>query len=246
MARRPVTRLSAACGRLRRIAGDGSSTWPLKKILASMIAIGSIGSMTVGGTFALSSEEINGRGSLATGTLTLNDTVGTGTTCMSYAGSENANSSCQALVTSSTLDYPGESTVAKVKIANGGSIDGGDLAVYMPSCTAENTPSSPKPGSGNPCAGGGDELYVQETNSEWTATQCWFPEHEAGSCAWVKNSLHVFATNHSKQEAELDLGGGPAHGQTRYFEIGLRIPSEASNELQGREAVFGLTWRLQT
>lgn len=240
-----MTRLGADFGHVRRVAGGGSATWPLKKILASLIAIGSLGSLTVAGTYALSSEEINGRSTLATGTLTLNDTVGTGTTCSSYTGSENANSACQALMTSSALYYPGESTVAEVKIVDGGSIDGGGLAVYMPSCTAGNTPSAPKPGSGDPCALAGDQIYLQETDSSWTPTQCWYPLKAAGTCTWVKNALHVFASSHGVATSAVSLGSGPTHGQARYFEIGLRIPPEASNELQGREAVFGLTWRLQ-
>lgn len=219
---------------------------PLKWLLACMIALGALGSLTIAGTFAFSSESVNGSTSLATGTLTLSDTANEGTICHSYSGGENANGACQALMSSSTLEYPGESAVAKVKIANDGSLDGGDLVVYMPSCKAENTPSAPAPGTGNPCAGAGDQLYIQETNSSWTATECWYPAHKAGSCAWAKNALYVFATNHSTAESALNLEGGPQHGQARYFEIGLRIPPEASSELQGREAVFGLTWRLQT
>ncbi|MGN6372945.1 MAG: hypothetical protein ACTHM1_08125 [Solirubrobacteraceae bacterium] len=221
-------------------------TGPLKWLLASMMALGSLGSLTIAGTFAFSSESVNGRTSLATGTLTLSDTANEGTICHSYSGSENANGACAALMSSSTLEFPGESAVAKVKIANDGSLDGGDLVVYMPSCTAENTPSAPKPGAGNPCAGAGDQLYVQETNSSWETTECWYPVHKEGSCAWVKNGLFVFNSNHKTAETAVNLEGGPKHGQARYFEIGLRIPPEASSELQGREAVFALTWRLQT
>ena len=81
--------------------------------------------------------------------------------------------------------------------------------------------------------------------SSGTPTTCWFPS-AVGACAFAANSLQVFATNVNSTSSALSLGGGPAHAQTRYFKIGLQLPSDASNSLQGEAAVFGLTWHLST
>jgi hypothetical protein len=231
-------------------AGPTSSTWRLKKILASLIAIGALSSVTATGTLALlSSQASNARSSVASGTLTFDNTVNTGTACYSYSGPSspgNVNTSCQALITSSTLNYPGVAiTPVKVTITNDGSIGAAALSVYMPSCTAGPTPGAPSPGGADPCAASGAQFYIQETTSSGTPTTCWFPS-AAGACTFVASSLHVFAINANSTTSALTLGSGPAHGQARYFQIGMELPSTASNALQGEEAVFGLTWHIST
>jgi hypothetical protein len=231
-------------------AGRSSTTWRLKKVLASLIVIGGLSSLTVSGTFALlSSQESNARSSVASGTLTFSNTVNTGTACLSYGGPAspgNVNNSCQALFTSATQNYPGVAiTPAKVTIANNGSLSASGLSVYMPACTAAVTPGAPSPGTASPCAAGGAQLYVQETDSSWTPTKCWFPAG-AGACGWAASALFVFASNFNSTTSSLDLGRGPASGASRYFQIGMRLPSDASNNLQGKAAVFGLTWHITT
>lgn len=226
----------------------GTRTWRVKQALVGLMAVGGLSSLGVGGTFALfRSEAANVGSKVATGTLTLNDKVGEGATCYSYKGeagkepSKNANEACQALFTSASLNYPGTAAVAKVKISNDGSLDAKDLELYMPSCSAENTPSASSPGAGNPCATEGNEMYVQETSSSGEATECRYPAG-AGACKWVANTLYIFSQNYKSTASALDLGSGPEHEKARYFEVALRIPAAASNELQGRQAAFGLTW----
>lgn len=228
--------------------GRGSRSRRTKQILASLIAIGSLGSLSVGGTYALfKSQGSNAGSSVAIATFTLSNAVNEGTACYSYKGvagkepSNNVNEGCHALMASSTLNYPGVASVAKVAITNNGSLNAEDLSLYMPSCTNENTPKAPSPGSGEPCGVGGDELYVQETNSSWVATRCRYPPGE-GACKWIANTLYIFDQNYKSTSSALDLGSGPEHGKARYFEIALRIPEGATNALQGRMAAFGLTW----
>jgi hypothetical protein len=237
---------------VRASAGSASSTWRLKKILASLIVIGALSSVTVTGTFALlTSEETNTVSSVASGTLTFTDTANAGTACTSYGGPAspaNVNNSCQALLTSATLNYPGAAiTPVQVKIANNGSLDAASLSVYMPSCAASATPGAPAPGGADPCAANGAQLYIQEVTSTGMPTTCWYPQPAApGTCSFTASSLHLFAANVNSTTSALNLGAGPAHGQTRYFQIGLELPSTASNALQGEEATFGLTWHLST
>ena len=180
---------------VHRTAGPGSSTWRLKKMLAALIVFGALSSVTATGTFALlNSEERNTHSGVASGTLTFDNVVNTGTACFSYGGPSspgNANTSCQALITSATLNYPGVAiTPVKVTITNDGSIDAGDLSVYMPSCTAAATPGAPAPGGADPCATNGAQFYIQETTSTGTPTQCWFPS-AVGACSFAASSLHV-------------------------------------------------------
>ena len=235
---------------VRASAGRTSSTWRLKKILASLIAIGALSTVTVTGTFALlTSQETNARSAAASGTLTFSNTVGTGTACLSYNGPANpgnVNTACGALITSSTQNYPGIAiTPVKVTIANNGSLDGVALSMYMPSCTVAATPGAPSPGGGNPCAAGGAQFSIQETNSAGVATACRYPSGPV-TCVFSANTLQLFAANANTVTSALNLGSGPAHGQSRYFLIGLDLPPTAGNALQGEEAVFALTWHLST
>jgi hypothetical protein len=236
--------------RVSASSGRTSSTWLVKKVLAFLIAVGALSSVTATGTFALlSSQESNVSGTVASGTLTFDNAVNTGTACYSYAGPSspgNVNNGCEALFTSATLNYPGVAiTPANVKITNDGSIDASDLSVYMPSCTATATPGAPAPGGADPCAVNGAQFYIQETTSDGSPVQCWFP-NTATSCVFTANSLAIFAININSTSSALDLGSGPTHGQTRYFQIGMQLPSNASNALQGEEAVFALTWHTTT
>lgn len=231
--------------RLRGCSGRTSSTWRLKKILASLLVVGALSSLTVGGTFALlNSQESNATSSIASGTLTFSNKVNVGTACFSYGGPAspgNVNNACDALFTSATQNYPGTPLTQRVTIANNGSLDASDLSVYMPSCANAVTTGAPTPGGGNPCAAGGAQFYIQETDSSFVATTCRYPT-VGTTCAFNTNGLFIFAANDNSTASALDLGAGPVHGQSRYFVIGLQLPASASNTLQGQAAQFGLTW----
>lgn len=232
---------------IRRSSGRTSSTWLMKKIIFSLMAIGATSCLTITGTFALmSSQQTNAHSAIATGTLTFNNVVNNGTACFSYTGagaSGNANGSCQALFSGASLNYPGVPAVATVKLTNDGSLDASDLSVYMPSCTVVATTGAPTPGGGNPCASGGAQFYIQETDASGANVACRFPSGST-NCSFLANSLSTFAANGNSVANALDLGAGPAHGQSRYFSIGVQLPATASNTLQGEEALFGLTWHL--
>jgi hypothetical protein len=143
--------------------------------------------------------------------------------------------------------YPGTLASAKVTIANDGSLDPSALTVYMGNCTQAGSPGAPaytSPGAGaNPCGLNGLQFYVQETNSSWTPTTCWFPSGTT-TCALAASTLYSFANTYKSAGNLLNLGPGPAHGQSRYFIVGVELPSTASNSLQGQQAQFSLTWGL--
>lgn len=252
----------------RPIRADGGrprSTIRLKSLLALLIAVGGLGSITVSGTYALLlSEEANPNSTIASGTLTLGNTANSGTTCFSSAAGTtgNVNNACSALMTASTLRYPSASaTTAQIQIKNTGSLDASDLSIYMPSCAMATSPGATgHTNGGNPCAGiftsgtpTGVQMTLQETDSVGTPTTCWFPVTAAGACAAapgyaaaIPNSFGTFATYITSTAAALDLGRGPAHDQIRYFVVGVGLPTNASNTLQGEQATFALTWHLTT
>ena len=218
----------------------------VKKILLSMIVVGSLSYLTVGGAFALlNAETKNTSASISSGTLTFGNKVNAGSLCYTYNGTSNVNSACDALFSSGTQMYPGTPATAQVTITNNGSLNAADLLAYMPSCSMVTTPGATSPGGGDPCAAGGALFYIQETNSSFVATNCIYPA-AAGACSFSADTLNYVATNYTSAASAIDLGSGPAAGASRYFVIGMELPSTASNTLQGEEAQFNLTWRITT
>ena len=222
----------------------------LKKVLAAMMVLGAMSFLTLNGVFAaLNSETINRGGSISSGTLTFTNKVASNTACTSYGGAAspgNVNTACDALFSATSLQYPGTPATVQLTLKNDGSLDASDLAVFMASCANLNTPSVPVHGGADPCASGGAQLYLQETNSSFVATKCWYPTVAAGSCSFGANGLANFDATYTDAVASLDLGSGPVAGASRYFVIGMQLPSTASNALQGQEALFDLTWHLST
>jgi hypothetical protein len=223
--------------------------WHLKKMLASLSVVGAVSCFTITGTYAvLSSETQNGRGKISSGTLTFSNKVNLNTACYSYgAGStSNVNSACDSLFQNTTLMYPGTPATQKITIKNDGSVDSNALSIYMPSCTVVTSPGAPA-GGGNPCASGGAQIYIEERDSAFSAgsATCLYPA-AAGACVFTANTMAFLATVRNTASSAYSLGSGPAAGASRYFIVGMQLPSGASNTLQGEEALFSLTWHLST
>ena len=241
-----------ALGTIRRTSGRTSSTWRLKKVLASLIVVGSLTFFTVNGVFAVfNSEARNTSSKIASGTLTMSNTVATGTACLSNTASskDNANAACTALFTASSLHYPGDSATVHLTITNTGSADASDLTFWSSACSTGQSAGASAAGvsyTGDLCAAGGLELYVQETNSSWTPlSSCAFPASTTTSCAFTANTLKTFSVNHTST-APVDLGESVPSTTSRYFVIGVMLPSTASYTLQGRQVTFGITWAMNT
>lgn len=223
--------------------------WHLKKMLLSLSVLGALSCFTITGTFALlNSETRNNGGSISSGTLTFTNKVSTNTACASYgAGSTgNANPACDAMFSNATLMYPGTPATQNVTIRNDGSIDGGALSIYMPSCTVVATPGAPTPGGANPCGNGGAQIYIQEMDSTFTSVVgCVFPT-TGGACTFVANTMSYLSSVKNSAASSVAIGGGPAVGASRYFRVAVQLPVAAGNALQGEEALFSLTWHLSS
>lgn len=246
----------------------------LKKLLLSLVAIGVLASITTGGTYAVfQNEESNLNSNTASGTLTLSNQVNSGTVCISQSGSgtvasgtENyntkesspASTGCDALVTASTLEYPGTLATIHVTVRNTGSVDGAKLYVFMPGASAgagcvssANVTVGAVVNGGNPCGATHPDLfYIEEDNSSWVAQKCQYPAG-SGACSIGGGNLNDFSSNYYKYAgAKLDLGSGlsatPAlrAQEYRYFTIGIEEGTD--NSLQGETATFSLTWHLDS
>jgi hypothetical protein len=234
-----------------------------KKLLLSLIVVGVLASFTVPKTYALLTGESRNTGStIATGTVTLSDTVSPSVTaCLSQSGASNANANCDVLLNASSLWYPisssspgpSEYSLTEITLQNTGSLPG-NLSVYMPSCNQGTTTGAPTnsspinpccPGNTNPCGTGSLDFYIQETDASWNATngQCWWPVVQAGACPFTDDSLGSFESTYPQSSGAWKIGSMAAQA-SRYFEIGLAEPVDAANGLQGQTANLALTWHL--
>jgi predicted ribosomally synthesized peptide with SipW-like signal peptide len=230
----------------------------LKLTLACMLALGGVSCLTISGTYAMfTAQEKNVTSTATSGTLTLTDGVTNGTTTTSCSSSGtgssgNVNSSCTTLMTSSSLQYPGIAATAKVTVTDSGTVGGSTLAVFMPSCTNGSSPSSTgHQGGALPCSAitdgttaDGLEMTIQETNSSWSPTECWYPTVATGPCTSTANSFSSFASNNSQWFTAKSLGSGPRAAGSRYFLVSVLLPTYASPSLQGEQATYSLTWHL--
>lgn len=168
----------------------------------------------------------------------------------SVAGSESSYTPPAGTSTNQvTLNWPAVSGATGYKIYRSTTEGGEQLLATVGAVTsyADNTAAAPSgsppsgTGSGNPCLTGAAQLYVQETNASGTATKCWYPS--AGTtCAFSGTSDLGAFTSHNTSASALDLGAGPTALGTRYFTVGVQLPSTAANALQGVGAAFTLHW----
>ena len=224
----------------------------LKIALLATMAIGAVGGIAVPEVWAnFTADAGNFQATSMSGTLTMNMTVdrgsGPGSACLSYQGSGNANTSCDAAFVYAPASemYPGEPKVTKFALVNTGSLNASDLRLYMPGgCTVAVTPDAPAPGGGSPCASTGMQIYVQEnSNAAGAPLKCWYPAPAtAGACTtWSTVSSFAIRTTAA---LGLSFGAGPTALQTRYFQVGIQVPANAGNTLQGETAKFVLAWHL--
>lgn len=203
-------------------------------------------------TFAASpfwAETSNTGTSTAAGTLNVSTTTG-GVTCKSWTGAGASSNIGTCSVTLSGGPFkPGSFTTAAFQVTDAGSLNAGQLSLYMASCSA------------SPGICDAVEFYVQETNSGGTPTTCWYPTAASGSCSFNAFSvggagtLTDFTNNYfsSAHGSTLLLTSGPpdlSATTTRYFTLGFLFPTFSSdsvgNAYVNSTATFDLNWYLNT
>src|SRR5262249_35931125 len=107
-----------------------------KAFLALLMAMGAVVTFGGVGTFAsFSAQTTNAGSAITSGTLTLSDTVGSNSVCLSSgSGSTNNNNpSCPAVLTLPNVAPGAFGGIAQVAVKNTGSIDARDLWLAAPS-----------------------------------------------------------------------------------------------------------------
>ena len=247
-----------------------------KKLLASLILIGALGSITTGGTYAiLTSDTQNASSVVASSTLTMSNTSGA-TTCTSQSGSTNTvTSGCAQLFTTATLQYPSTLATVNVQVTNTGSAPGWDLGLSMPGATAgagcsmSTTPSAAVIGGGNPCGASGDLFYVQETQSNFTTpVHCWYPAGGTTCSIAGGGTINAFSTSYyfngtcspgCNNGPKLNLGNDASTSPATQYALApsasqtastryfvIGVQEGTSNTLQGETATFSLLWHLDS
>jgi len=220
----------------------------IKILLIATMLVGASGFVAVPKVWALFTAETSNMSVTAgSGTFTMNLKVnGEAADCFSYssgANADNVNSSCTALRTDTVANelYPGDIATTTVTVTNAGSVGSTDLRVFMPGgCTFQTTASAAAGNGGNPCSTNGWMFSIEETTS---GTKCWYPVVQNSACPFNASTLSTFSTRTTAANA-LSLGSGPAAQATRTFVIGVQVPSNAANTLQGEAAVFALAWHM--
>ena len=222
---------------------------PVKKLLVAVMLMATVGTLAGGTLATFNAQTANPSNAFSTGTLVLANTLNSGSVCYSAGASSgtisnnNVNGSCDSAAFASTAK-PGDSATAKVILQNSGDLAAATLKLYMAACTNANNTETWH-GTGNPCSS--LYLYVEEDDATWTAKSCLYGTASGSSCVFQdpgSSTISNFQTSHSSSASALVIPNGLAAGASRYFKIGLMLPSAADNSYQGRQATFDLTWYL--
>ena len=222
-----------------------------RALLVSAVVLVELAAIGVRSTFATSpfwSETTNSGTSVAEGTLNVSSTTG-GVTCQSWTGGASSNTGSCSVTLGGGPFKPGSFTTAAFQVTDAGSINAGQLSLYMSACSA------------SPGLCDAVEFYVQETNSGGTPTTCWYPTAASGSCSFQPFSvggtgtLTDFTNTYfsSAHGSTLLLTSGPpdlSATTTRYFTLGFLLPTFSSdsvgNSYVNGTATFDLNWYLNT
>ena len=216
-----------------------------RKLTLSLLVLGLVAGLAGAGSFAtFTAQTTNPGNTFASGTIVLSNTANSGTACLSTAGGStdtNSNGSCDTLF-NLTVKKPGDSGEATVRVQNAGSLAASTFNLFSSACTAANAAGENYHGTGNPCSS--VQVYVQEFSDSGftTASSCKYGGGNATTCAFESTkTLADFVTNHGSSSTGASLGSLSA-GATKYYKIGVQLPSTAGNTLQGRSASLGFNW----
>jgi predicted ribosomally synthesized peptide with SipW-like signal peptide len=223
-------------------SGMNKTRKALVGIIAGGIALTGLGA----GTLASFSASTSNGGTFATGSLVLSNQKNTGTACLSTGGgSTDTNSNACDQLFAVSVTKPGQAATVNLTLRNEGSIDAAALASFATSaCAAADAAGEAHHGTGNPC--GAISVYVQEFSdgARTTPSACHYGGGTATTCAYdAAETLSTFGSTHADAGSALALGATAA-STSRYFTVGLQMASSAGNDMQGRQATFGLSWQL--
>ena len=196
-------------------------------------------------TTQLTAQVVNKDQTVTVGTLILSNRVGTGAACLSAPDlvTDGNEQVCDAAF---DLDVrkPGDTATAHLEIANVGALDAGGLRVFAASCA--DSDAAPFHGSGSPCAS--LQLYIQlwtDPSRSIPAACVYGGSPDGKRCDFSDRSrtIGAFASTHASAQTAVLVGSLPA-GARDILTIGVRLPEESDNSLQGRRATTSFSWHL--
>ena len=209
-------------------------------VVAATIAVIGVGTMA-----SFTAQTKNPDNVFAAGTLVLSNTKQSGSACLSTGGGSadtNANDSCDTLF-SLTVQAPGDSGSANLTLKNEGSLDASVFKIFSAACTNADAAAEDYHGSGNPCSK--LQLTVQEYSDSGftTPSACVYGGAVGSTCDFsdATKTLGAFQSSHSSSSNGLSLSGIDA-GASKYYSIGVKLPSDADNTFQGRQSTIDFTW----
>ena len=217
-----------------------------KKVFLSAGVVLAVTALLGLGTMAsFTAQTKNPGNAFANGTLVLSNTKQGGSACLSTGGGStdtNVNDNCDTLLNLS-VRKPGDSGTANLTVANVGSLDASVFKTFAVACTNGDASAESYHGTGSPCSK--LQLYVQEWSDSGfsTASSCLYGGGTATTCDFsdTAKTLSDFQTNHNSSANGVDLGGVTA-GTSKYYTIGVKLPTDADNTYQGRQATIDFTW----
>jgi hypothetical protein len=224
-----------------------------RKVLLSLGVVAGIGALAGAGTFAtFTAQTTNPTNTFADGTLVLSNTVNTGTACLSTGGGAtdvNANGVCDTAF-SLAVKAPGDSGTADLTLQNKGSLAASALKLFSGACSDADAAGENYHGTGSAC--GVIQLYVQQysdSNFAHPSACLYGGSPDSGvTCDFSDTSktLTTFVGAYPDFAGGLPAGGLAAAGgaDTTWIKVGVKLPSTAGNQYQGRSASLALNWQI--
>jgi len=219
-------------------------TWK-RMVISGAVVLGALALIGTGTLATFTAQVGNPNNRFATGTLVLSDTKQGGSTCLSTGGGStdnNVNNNCDQLYNLSVKE-PGDSGTANLTIKDEGSLAASIARVFSPTCTDADAAGENYHGTGSACAT--IQLYIQQFSDAGftTPSACLYGGATGNTCNFsdTTKTLADFTANYNSNVNGLSLGALAA-GQSDYFQIGVKLPQTAGNNLQGRQATIDFDW----
>lgn len=219
------------------------------KVVPLLVAVLLLATAGGAGTWAAFNASTSNSSTFATGSLVLSNTKQSSTACFSSGSggglTSNAND-CEQLFTVS-VQKPGDSADGALTLENVGSLDADVLKVHATSGCASTVVGSFS-GTTDLCTK--LRLSIQEySDAGWTTpSTCLFGGGTVTACAFddAGKTVAQFVSLHGDWANGLSMGAMPAGaGGRRYVRVAVKLDAGEGNEVQGRQASFGLTWRIE-
>jgi len=217
----------------------------LARAVPVLVVFALLGLIGGAGTFAAFTASTDNPATFATGSLVLSNTNPTVTGCLSINGTNNENDACGELI-GVELQQPGDEAEAELTLENVGSLAASVLKVHGDGTCASGTVGDFS-GSVSLCERLLLSIQEYDDDTFTTETACLFGGAAGDVCDHSDPDATVdeFFTEYPAWNDALEMGAMDTTGPTkfRYLKVGLRL--EGGNEVQGRDAVFSLTWRIE-